>query len=194
MQSDNHIDNDRVIDELLITREYIHQVSDSLHQQIWEARRVANETRFIVGIVFWLVCLMVVIICWNFIVAILAWLAGFALLAYKIVEPTIESITRRDIQHLVFWSALIFIAGFLTIFLFRASQILLKAMWTGSQLQTCAKKILNKRSTEKKQTELADVQNKKVDAEKIARAQRMNEYRQEAENFLNKKKEAKFKV
>ena len=57
-----------------------------------------------------------------------------------------------------------------------------------------AKKILNKRSTEKKQTELADVQNKKVDAEKIARAQRMNEYRQEAENFLNKKKEAKFKV
>jgi len=194
MQSDNHIDDDRVIDELLITREYIHQVSDSLHQQIWEARRVANETRFIVGIVFWLVCLMVVIICWNFIVAILAWLAGFALLAYKIVEPTIESITRRDIQHLVFWSVLIFIAGFLTIFLFRASQILLKAMWTGSQLQTRAKKILNKRSTEKKQTELADVQNKKVDAEKIARAQRMNEYRQEAENFLNKKKEAKFKV
>ena len=194
MQSDNHIDNDRVIDELLITREYIHQVSDSLHQQIWEARRVANETRFIVGIVFWLVCLMVVIICWNFIVAILAWLAGFALLAYKIVEPTIESITRRDIQHLVFWSVLIFIAGFLTIFLFRASQILLKAMWTGSQLQSRAKKILNKRSTEKKQTELADVQNKKVDAEKIARAQRMNEYRQEAENFLNKKKEAKFKV
>ena len=194
MQSDNHIDNDRVIDELLITREYIHQVSDSLHQQIWEARRVANETRFIVGIVFWLVCLMVVIICWNFIVAILAWLAGFALLAYKIVEPTIESITRRDIQHLVFWSVLIFIAGFLTIFLFRASQILLKAMWTGSQLQSRAKKILNKRSTEKKQTELADVQNKKVDAEKIARAQRMNEYRQEAENFLNKKKETKFKV
>jgi predicted membrane protein len=194
MQSDNHIDNDRVIDELLITREYIHQVSDSLHQQIWEARRVANETRFIVGIVFWLVCLMVVIICWNFIVAILAWLAGFALLAYTIVEPTIESITRRDIQHLVFWSVLIFIAGFLTIFLFRASKILLKAMWTGSQLQTRAKKILNKRSTEKKQTELADVQNKKVDAEKIARAQRMNEYRQEAENFLNKKKETKFKV
>jgi len=194
MQSDNHIDNDRVIDELLITREYIHQVSDSLHQQIWEARRVANETRFIVGIVFWLVCLMVVIICWNFIVAILAWLAGFALLAYKIVEPTIESITRRDIQHLVFWSVLIFIAGFLTIFLFRASQILLKAMWTGSQLQTRAKKILNKLSSENKQTELADVQNKKVDAEKIARAQRMNEYRQEAENFLNKNKEAKFKV
>jgi predicted membrane protein len=194
MQSDNHIDNDRVIDELLITREYIHQVSDSLHQQIWEARRLANETRFIVGIVFWLVCLMVVIICWNFIVAILAWLAGFALLAYKIVEPTIESITRRDIQHLVFWSVLIFIAGFLTIFLFRASQILLKAMWTGSQLQTRAKKILNKLSSENKQTELADVQNKKVDAEKIARAQRMNEYRQEAENFLNKNKEAKFKV
>jgi len=105
-----------------------------------------------------------------------------------------ESITRRDIQHLIFWSVLIFIAGFLTIFLFRASQILLKAMWTGSQLQTRAKKILNKRSTEERHTELADVQNKKVDAEKTARAQRMNEYRQEAESFLNKKKEAKFKV
>ena len=40
MQSNIHSDNDRAIDEVLITREYIHQVSDSLHQQIWEARRV----------------------------------------------------------------------------------------------------------------------------------------------------------
>ena len=193
MQSDNDIDNDRVIDEVLITREYINQVSDSLHQQIWEARRVANETRFIVGIVFWLVCLMVVITCWNFIAALFTWLAGIALLLYKILEPTIESITRRDIQNLLFWSILIFIAGFITIFLFSAAKILLKTMWTGSQLQTHTKKILEKRSAVKKQTELAEVQNKKFDAEKTAYSQRMNEYLREAENFLDKKKEAKFK-
>jgi t-SNARE complex subunit (syntaxin) len=66
MHSNNHIENDRLIDEVLITREYVNQVSDSLHQQIWDARRVANETRFIVGIVFWLVCLLVVIICLIF--------------------------------------------------------------------------------------------------------------------------------
>lgn len=194
MQSDNHIDNDRAIDEVLITREYIHQVSDSLHQKIWEARRVANETRFIVGIVFWLVCLMVVVICWNFIAAFFSWLTGLALLSYKILEPAIESITRHDIQLLVFWSIFIFIVGFLTIFLFKAAQILIKTMWTGSQLKTRVKKIFDKGSATKKHTELAEVQNKKVDTEKTAYTKRMNEYRQEAENFLDKKKEVKFKV
>ena len=191
MQSKNQSDNDRVLDEVLITRNYVNQVSDSIHQQVWEVRRVAQETRFIAGVVLGLVCLILIIICWKFIAAILIWLAEVILLLYKYLEPAIDSISSRDIALFIFWSILIFIAGFLTIFLV----ILLKNLWPGSKLQIRTHQIFSKRKIAKIQTELAlaEVRNEQVNAERTAYSQRMNEYLQDAQSYLAKQKEAKFK-
>ena len=117
MQSNDRNKDDYVLDEELTTREYIHQVSDSLHQQIWEVRRITNETRFIVGSIFWIVCLLFVIISWNFIAAIVTWLIGFLLLLHKAIEPAIESVSWSDVQKFFFWSVLIFVGGFISIFI-----------------------------------------------------------------------------
>ena len=193
MESNNHSDNDRVLDEVLITREYVSQVSDSLHQQIWEVRRVAQETRYIVGFVLGLVCLTFLILCWEFIAALFIWMAGFILILHKNLEPIIDSIKIHDVLMVIFWSLIIFIAGFLVIFFVLAAKILSISLWSGSKLQIRTRQIFSKRNTRKIQTELAGDSNEKFNIEKTAYSQRMNEYLKEAEIFLDKKKEAKFK-
>ena len=193
MKSKNHNEPDRVLEEVEKTQNYINQVSDSIHQQIWEMRRVVQEIRFIIGLLLGLVILNLVILFWKFIAATFFWLCGLILLLYKFLEPTIDLITFRGVANFIFWSLTSLMAGFLFLFVVRAAPYLLRSWWQESKVKIRIRQILGKSNTAAKQNESSDVGDQQIDPEKTAYSRRMYDYLHEAESYLDKQKEAKMK-
>jgi len=193
MNSKNHNDLDQVLKEVRITRDYFNQVSDSIHQQIWEVRTVAQQTRQIVLLLLGLVSLLLIILCWKFIAAIFLWLTAFILLFYKFIEPAIDKITIDGVLLLLFWLVVTFIAGFLSIFLTRVTPTLFKIFWEGSNMQFRTRQILNKGNDITTKSEKAEAGNDADGSGETTYSQRMNTYLQEAQSYLEKQKEARLK-
>jgi len=184
MESKINDDINRVLDEVLISREYVNQVHSSIHQQIWEVRRIAEETRSRVGVLMGLVILLLVILCWKFIAAIFVWFAGCLLLLYKFLQPEIDSITGWDIASFIFWALMIYFAAFISFHLIKNLISLL--------IRLSSEKIKDE-STKAESGQSGTNQTAYSDGtDRAAYAERMSDYLREAQSYLDKQKEAKF--
>lgn len=167
------------------TRDYVYKVSDLNHELLWEIRIISKNIKYTLGILLFLTILILLTLWWKFIVATFIWLSGIILLLYKILEPTIDSTSGRDIVMYIFWALITYFAiGFIYIFLTK----IIPKLWSTIYLQVRARRTLDKSNPATSQTDSPEVSNQLVDYEKMAYSERMNNYLKEAQSWLEKNK------
>ena len=121
MNLKSHTDFEEVLSEIRDTRNSIHVISDLNRGLLFDIRAIAEDIRLILSVMLGLIILIAIYVSWKFIALGLMWLIELVELLKKF-----DFVAAHAYAPFILWSFIIFISGFLIIFIVRAILITLK--------------------------------------------------------------------
>ena len=76
---------------------YSVRLSELIHKKVWEIEFYLQQILFIAVAILILLVIIFVVVCWKFIVLLIAWIASAGLMFFKIAEPFIQAITLNHV-------------------------------------------------------------------------------------------------